>query len=92
MTIDQALGHIPPHPGIHFRTVIDLLDPRAVKASGASYVVLHWNLPRELLFLEVAGERGVARGRFVARIRERLQAELGSPIVDDVALTVFRVR
>jgi hypothetical protein len=92
MTIDHALGHASPDAKKRFRTVIDVSDVKAIKASGAAYVVLHWNLPREFLFLEVSGERGAARGRFVATIRDRLQGELGSPIVDDFALTVFKVR
>jgi hypothetical protein len=92
MTIDHALGHVSHPAGIRFRTVIDISDVNAIRASGAEYLVLHWNLPREFLFLEVSSRLGRTRGRFVARIRDRLLADLGNPIVNDESLTVFKLR
>jgi hypothetical protein len=92
MAIDHALAHVPDRSAIRFRTVVDLADLDAVRASSARYVVLHWNLPRELLLLEVASHLGAARGRFVARLAERLAAAFGPPLLHDEALTVYRVR
>jgi hypothetical protein len=92
MTIDHVLGQGPPRRGIRFKTVVDVSDPRAVRASQAQYVLLHWNLAREFLFLEVVSHHGTNPKKFVAQARERLVAALGKPIVDDEVLTVFQVQ
>jgi hypothetical protein len=92
MTIDHVLGHGPPRRGIRFKTVVDISDPRAVRASQAQYLLLHWNLAREFLFLEVVSQHGANPRSFVAQIRERLVAGVGKPIVDDEVLTVFQVQ
>jgi MFS family permease len=92
MTIDHALGPLADRSGIRFRTVVDLADPQAIRASGATYVVLHWNPAREFLRLEIDAALGATRGRFVATLRDRLAAELGPPILEDDVLTVFAVR
>jgi len=92
MTIDHVLGQGAPHRGIRFNTVVDISDPRALRASQAQYLLLHWNLAREFLFLEVVSHHSANPKRFVAQIRERLVAALGKPIVDDEVLTVFQVQ
>lgn len=92
MTIDHVLGQGPPRRGIRFKTVVDVSDPRAVRASQAQYVLLHWNLAREFLFLEVVSHHGTNPKKFVAQARERLVAAFGKPIVDDEVLTVFQVQ
>jgi hypothetical protein len=92
MTIDHVLGQGVPHRGIRFKTVVDISDPRALRASQAQYLLLHWNLAREFLFLEVVSHHSANPKRFVAQIRERLVAALGKPMVDDEVLTVFQVQ
>jgi hypothetical protein len=92
MTIDHVLGQGAPRQGIRFKTVVDILDTDALKACQAQYLLLHWNLAREFLFLEVVSHHGANPKRFVAQARERLIAALGKPIVDDEVLTVFEVQ
>ena len=92
MTIDHALGPLAERSGIRFRTVVDLADTRAIRASGAAYVVLHWNPLREFHRVKLDAASGEARGRFVATLRDRLLAELGRPLLEDGVLTVFAVR
>ena len=91
MTIDHALGPLAERSGIRFRTVVDLADTRAIRASGAAYVLLHWNSVREFYGLEPNAALGETRGRFVATLRDRLLIELGTPILEDSVLTVFAV-
>lgn len=92
MTIDHALGRLRDRSGIRFRTVVDLGDTQAIRSTGAAFVILHWNVAREFLRLEVDTALGDKRGRFVATLRDRLQAELGPPLFEDGVQSVFAVR
>ncbi len=87
MTIDHVLGRAGSDRRIHFHTVVDIADPDAVARSRAEYLILHWNPLRE--FFHIGPEWG--RSWFVARIRDRLIARYGAPLLDNGAICVFRV-
>jgi hypothetical protein len=91
MTVDHAFGHLRDRSSLRFQTVVDLSDAKAIRSSGAAFVILHWNVAREFLRLEVDAALGDSRMRFVAALRDRLQAELGPPLFEDEAQSVFAV-
>ncbi len=90
LMVDHVLGRaesVANHGRIRFRTVVDIADPGAVARSGAEYLLLHWNPLRE--FFHIGPEWG--KSWFVARIRERLAARYGAPVLENGAICVFRV-
>jgi hypothetical protein len=91
MTLDHVLGPVAPSAQIRFHTVVDITDMAALKASGADYLLLHWNLAREFFFFELLGQPGGRREKFVEVVRQQLTAQLGQPMIDDGILTVYRL-
>ena len=91
-TIDHVLGRWSGDPRLRFATVVDLAAPSQVRASGAEYVILHWNLPREFLRLDRAGQGAPDAQKYIARLRGKLASAFGAPIVEDEVLSVFRIQ
>jgi hypothetical protein len=87
MMIDHVFGRRPGATGVRLRTVVDILDPVAVKRSGAEYLILHANLLREFF------HTGPARlhNDFVARIRGPLGERYGAPVFENDLITVLRL-
>lgn len=87
MMIDHVLGRVPRGSRVHFRSIVDIQDPAAVRRSGAEYLILHGNILRELFHIGPEG----ARSTFVERIRDQLVARYGKPVFENDLVTVLRV-
>jgi hypothetical protein len=87
MMIDHVLGRHEPDARVRFRTVVDILDRKAVRRSGAEYLILHENILRE--FFRIGPPQ--VRSYFVGRIRDQLIARYGAPVFDSELVTVFRL-
>ena len=75
------LGEVPPHdPRFRFRLFVFLDDPKAVRATGARYLVLHLHMPHGKPFPEA--------GRCLAK----LEGLYGPPMETDDRVAVFDLR
>jgi hypothetical protein len=87
MMVDHVLGRRESDGRVRFRTVVNIMDPEAVKRSGAQYLVLHGNILRE--FFKSGPER--IRSYFTGRIREKLFIRYGAPVFENDLITVLRL-
>ncbi len=91
LTADQILSHAEDRRRLEFANMADVTDPAALRASGASAVILHKTVTA-LRFLP--GGHGTVRVRYrsVPVIAGRLAAAFGPPVYEDESIICFEMK
>ena len=85
---DFVLSKISDKNKLKFRNMIDILDGKALKRSGARYVILHKNLVSEM-FPKLSPKENVYLP--IKYIRKVYTEVFGSPYFEDDKLIVFKI-
>ncbi len=84
---DVVLSHVERPRQLDFRTMVNLMDLRALGRSGARYLILHRNL-----LAEAQGIRPLpSTSPLIDAVKDALVPNLGSPTYEDEWLVVFQV-
>jgi len=85
--IDRVLGEITEPSRLHFASLVDLQDAHAVHASGARYLLIHRDLPRE-----IGRTTAPAAGLHRSPLRKKQREELGVVVFEDEWLEAIELR
>lgn len=91
LSADQILSHAEDRRMLKFANMADVTDPAALRASGASAVVLHKTVTA-LRFLPGGHGTATVRYRSVPVIAGRLAAAFGPPAYEDESVICFEMK
>ena len=84
MVVGHVLTRVPDKSKLQFRNLVDVMDLKALKGSGADYLVLHRHPSAEWFVPQMKGTDAI-----IMNIWRRLQKEFGPAYYTDERIVVF---